>query len=1617
MGKVYQVLLIEDDERDAELIEIELKKLKIEIELEIIHQRKQLEDRLENSPPDLIVSDYNLPSFNAIQALKLVREKDPHLPFILVSGYIGEEKAVDAMLEGTSDYAMKSNLDRLGPAIKRELTNYEEQKKKTRQLALTRERYESLVQSVDGIVWEADADTFQFFYVSPQSKDLLGYSPEQWLHDPDFWKSHIHPKDRSRVIDFCRNKTQQGENHRFEYRMISADQEVVWLRDYVTVETKRGEPDRLRGFMVDITNEKKAEKQRDKAYQIADIGHWELDLVHQQLHWSNTVRRLHEVPSDYEPDLDTAIDFYKAGEHRQNITEAVEQAIQTGRPFDEELKIVTAAGNEKWVRVVGETEFRNGQCARIYGSTQDITRRKEAEQKLREVVEHSTNMFYRHDTDHLLTYVSPQSEQFLGYSPEEAKQQWTEFVTDHPINEEGFRHTQKAIETGQVQPAFPLQLQKKNGEIIWVRVNEAPLTEDGETVAIVGSLTDITEQKKYEQKLQESLERYDYATRATSDAIWDWDLQENTVFWGSGFESLFGYDLNNLSGDSSSWTEHIHPEDREWVYKSIKETIEGDEQNWFEEYRYMKADGSFAYVEDRGFVIRDDNGKATRMIGAMRDVTEEKKAKQQIKDVNKKLETAQQIAKLGYWEMNVNTEEIYWSDQTYNIFGLNPDEDTVDLETVLHHIHPDEYREVVEQNEQAIENRESLNLEHRIMLADGSVKWIQVIGNFDDPDNGAPVMEGTIQDITQKKKLERLLQQAHKMARIGAWEVDLKTEEILWTSMTREIHEIDDPNFAPDLETGITFYKKGESRETIRRVVQRAITEGIPWDEELQIVTAKGNERWVRTKGEPHLVNGECLRLYGSFQDIHDRKEAEQKLQHVADNIPGAIFQYRLYPDGTDELMYLSKGAKELWGISPEMGMQHNELIWDQLPEADYQQVKQSIADSAEAMAHWNAQWRSRHPEKGIRWHEGNGIPRKLPDGSIVWDSIILDITEQKQAEQQITKINNKLKLAQEIASLGYWELDLETGNVYWSEQSYKIWEFDPKEVQLTTDLVFDRMHPDDREYFRKQHEKTLETGQPLDLEHRILLPDGTVKWIHVLGELKTSAQGRPIAMEGTAQDITKEKEAQIQLEKAYQENETILESIGDAFFAVDENWIVTYWNKEAEQILDKPKEEIIGKNLWEEYDDAVDLDFYTQYHKAVNENVSVSFEEYYPGVEKWFEVSAYPSKTGLSVYFRDITDKKKRVEKIRQVNERFEKVTEATNDAIWDFDVAEGELFWGRGFETLFRYDLEETNPTLDFLINLIHPEDRGEIVQKIEEYMQPGTKTDWYEEYRFKKADGSYAPVMDRAVFIRDDRGEVTRVVGAMTDLTRQKKNEEALRQLNRELEKHAEELAASNAELEQFAYVASHDLQEPLRMVSSFLKRLEKKYGDQLDEKARQYIDFAVDGAGRMRQIILDLLNYSRVGQHEFERQNLCLEELLNEILKLEHRAIEESGATVEWDPLPEIRAAETPVQQVFQNLIRNAIKYRRPECEPEIHISGEETGTHWKFSVSDNGIGIREEFQENIFNIFQRLHTQEEYSGTGIGLAVSKKIVEKHGGEIWVESEEGEGSTFYFTIAKE
>ncbi len=238
---------------------------------------------------------------------------------------------------------------------------------------------------------------------------------------------------------------------------------------------------------------------------------------------------------------------------------------------------------------------------------------------------------------------------------------------------------------------------------------------------------------------------------------------------------------------------------------------------------------------------------------------------------------------------------------------------------------------------------------------------------------------------------------------------------------------------------------------------------------------------------------------------------------------------------------------------------------------------------------------------------------------------------------------------------------------------------------------------------------------------------------------------------------------------------------------------------------------------------------------------------------------------------------------------------------------------------------------------------------------------------------------------------------------------------KRIESKLQETVAELQRSNNDLQQFAYVASHDLQEPLRMVSSYTQLLAERYENQLDDKAKKYIHYVVDGALRMQLLINDLLTYSRIGTKGNPMEPVDVHAVLGEAINNLKGSIDETKAIITNDDLPELRADAFQLVQLFQNLIGNAVKFRGTEL-PHIHLTASDKGKEWLFAVRDNGIGIDPQFADKIFIIFQRLHTREEYPGSGIGLAICKKIVERHGGRIWFESEPGKGSTFYFTIPK-
>ncbi|MCG2771630.1 MAG: ATP-binding protein [Desulfobacterales bacterium] len=272
--------------------------------------------------------------------------------------------------------------------------------------------------------------------------------------------------------------------------------------------------------------------------------------------------------------------------------------------------------------------------------------------------------------------------------------------------------------------------------------------------------------------------------------------------------------------------------------------------------------------------------------------------------------------------------------------------------------------------------------------------------------------------------------------------------------------------------------------------------------------------------------------------------------------------------------------------------------------------------------------------------------------------------------------------------------------------------------------------------------------------------------------------------------------------------------------------------------------------------------------------------------------------------------------------------------------------------------------------------------------------------------RKDGSRFPAIVSVTALRDAQDTIIGYLLIGTDNTARKQAEAII-------EQKAAELARSNAELEQFAYVASHDLQEPLRIITNYLQLLERRAQGKLDDDVKKYIDRAVGAGGRMRTLITDLLTYSRVGSRANPLESVNSDALLEDTLAVLKLALEMSGATVTHDPLPTVMADWSQLGQLFQNLLSNGLKFRREEA-PRLHVAATREDRAWVFAVSDNGIGIEPEYLDRIFGVFQRLHTRSEFPGTGIGLAICKKIVERHGGRIWVESAFGQGSTFYFTI---
>jgi len=477
-----------------------------------------------------------------------------------------------------------------------------------------------------------------------------------------------------------------------------------------------------------------------------------------------------------------------------------------------------------------------------------------------------------------------------------------------------------------------------------------------------------------------------------------------------------------------------------------------------------------------------------------------------------------------------------------------------------------------------------------------------------------------------------------------------------------------------------------------------------------------------------------------------------------------------------------------------------------------------------------------------------------------------------------------------------------------------------------------------------------------------------------------------------------------------------LLEAAPDAMVVVNQSGEIVLLNVQAEKQFGYRREELLGqkvKNIIPEgFAERLIADGTRTAAEAMAQQIGTGIElsgRRKDGNEFPIEIMLRPLENAdgilVTAAIRDITERKQAEETLRQSEESNRLIVSNTKDyAIMMLDLGGNVVNWNEGAERIKGYRAEEI---IGQHFSCFFPAEdisNGKPALQLEEAARVGRFED--EDWRIRK-DGSrfFASVVITA--LREETG-LLRGFGKITrDITERKKFEE-------HLVKTAEELRRSNDQLQQFGYVASHDLQEPLRMVASYTQLLATRYKGRLDSDADDFIDYAVDGCNRMQGLIQDLLAYSRSGTNEKALREISGENALKEALANLRATIGESGAIVTHDSLPSITTDEVQLVQVFQNLVGNAIKYCSAAV-PLVHVSATKNGgNEWIFSVRDNGLGIEPQYFERIFIIFQRLHGRQEFNGTGIGLAICKKIVERLGGRIWVESQLAKGSTFYFAL---
>ena len=1056
----------------------------------------------------------------------------------------------------------------------------------------------------------------------------------------------------------------------------------------------------------------------------------------------------------------------------------------------------------------------------------------------------------------------------------------------------------RALKEKRVIENVEMGIVKADNSITWISVNAAPLPVEG--YGVVVTYGDITERKQAEEDLRRIKEQYENIVNTVPVMLYKYvihpDGSSNFLYVSPKMcREILELDSEVVLADMNLFWNMVHSKDLSRLHQEDAMANRAG-KIFYSEVRITTPSSRIKWVALNSKPNPANPGEPAIWSGFLQDITTRKQAEEKLQHSEYNLAESERIGHTGSWEYDVASDTANWSENMFNIFDVDPamPRELVFKYFVENLVYPDDRAHILSAFEDVLAGKRQYDLEYRVVKRDGSIRDIHALAEtIRDEDGKAVRMIGKVEDITKRKQVEKelrfkneLLLMTSEMAKIGGWEFDALTQEGTWTDEVAYIHDLD-PGQPTNVTLGSSFYLP-DSRRKIELAIQQALESAQPYDLELQMISAKGNEKWVRTIGHPIMADGKVIKIQGIFQEITERKLAEDALRETNEYLENLI-NYANAPiivwDPQFEITRFNHAFEILTGRSSAdtLGKQLEILFPPALVQSSIQLIQKTQSGEHLEVVEISIQ----HVDGSIHAVLWNSATLFSSDGTTPIATIAQgqDITQRKQAEEKLRENISRLELAMQAANMAWWEMNIATGDITFSERKAKMLGYPPEQFKHYSDFMA-LVHPEDSDKAMNAMQRHIDgISDKYEVEYRISTKSEGYKWFYDLGSIvKRDSNVRPLNATGLAIDITERKRAeekQINSELRYRR---LFEAARDGIMILDSiTGIVVDVNPFLVEMLCFPYEEFVGKKLWE-------LGF-----------------------------------------FKDIAANK----------ENFLELQRKEYICHEDLPLENTE---GRKFHVEFVSNVYEVNHHKVIQCNI-------------------------------------------RDISERQRVGE--------------------------ELRKTMDDLARSNAELERFAYVASHDLQEPLRMVSSYMQLLERRYKDKLDSDALEFINYAVDGSNRMKILINDLLAYSRVGMRGEELAHTNSEEALANALTNLQASIEESKAKITHDPLPRVMADGTQLESLFQNLIGNAIKFHGSQ-PPLIHVGVKKDKNDWVFSVSDNGIGIDPQYFERIFILFQRLHNRQEYSGTGIGLAISKRIVERHGGRIWIESQAEKGSTFFFTL---